>query len=614
MIIVRLYMKNSDCGERKAVSDSERRSAESSVNTVKKRRYPAIRLLRELRPYYGVMMLALAGMIFIGVAQLAVPYITRLLLKYISNSDPELPVKAVGLGLTLLGFYLLSAGGQFLRSYFSHVAAWGYIDGIRMKLYSHIQGMSMGFFQDKQTGQLLSRITADTSNIEPLVAHALPDFIVNGIIFIGTAILLFTINVKLAAMTLITIPVTVALAFIYATKFRPRFKQAHAKMGELNANIQDKLSGVREITSFNKQKECEESVGRTSKIHYKGIMSALKASAIMNPLILFNNNIGLVIVLIAGGILAWNGDVGAPDVVAFIMYVSYFYQPVIALAQIIEQFNTASTALERCYEILDTEDDIKDGPKSIPPASVKGEIEFHNVSFAYKKEEPVLKDVSIKVEPGKTLALVGPTGIGKTTMVNLLSRFYDVDQGQITIDGTDIRDLTLESLRNQISTVLQDVFLFHGTISENISFGSPDGPNTPKEKIEEAAKLANADEFIREFEDGYDTVVGERGMTLSGGQKQRISIARAILRDMPILVLDEATASVDTKTERLIRDALEKLCKGRTTVIVAHRLSTVRHADMIAVLGNCGIEELGTHEELMDKKGKYYSLVTEEGL
>ncbi|MBQ7444520.1 MAG: ABC transporter ATP-binding protein [Clostridia bacterium] len=586
----------------------------SSVKVEKKSFFPVFRLMRELRPYYGVMLVAFLGMLFVGAAQLAVPYITRTLLRLISAEDPELTVKAVKLGLTLFGFYILSASGQFLRSYFAHVAAWGYIDKVRVRLYAHIQSMSLRFFHDKQTGQLLSRITADTANIEPLVAHALPDFIVNGIIFFGSAILLFTINVKLALITLVTLPVTAALVFIYATKFRPRFKKAHAKMGELNANVQDKLSGVREITSFNKQEDCLDSVKRSSKVHYDGIISALKASAIMNPLILFNNNIGLVLVLIAGGIMAGMGHIEAADVVAFMMYVSNFYQPVISLAQIIEQFNNASTALERCYEILDTEDEVEDGKKVIPPRSVRGEIEFKNVSFAYKQDEPVLCDLSIKVEPGKTLALVGPTGIGKTTMVNLLSRFYDVDEGAILLDGTDIKELKLESLRNQISTVLQDVFLFHGTIAENIAFGSPQGLDTPMDKIIEAAKLANADDFIRDFELGYDTIVGERGMMLSGGQKQRISIARAVLRDMPVLVLDEATAAVDTKTERLIRDALEKLCEGRTTIIVAHRLSTVRHADQIAVLGGHGIEELGTHSELMEKKGKYYTLVTEDGI
>ncbi|MBP1588348.1 MAG: ABC transporter ATP-binding protein, partial [Clostridia bacterium] len=563
---------------------------------------------KELKKYYFFMFLALLGLFFVASTRLVVPMVTRRMVQMITGGDAAIAAKSVQLGVMLLVLYLFQASGQFAASYFAHIAAWSYIDRLRTRLYRHIQGMSLGFFHNKQTGQLLSRITSDTTNIEPLVAHALPDFSINLLIFAGSAVILFLINWKLALITLSTLPVTAVLVYVYATGFRPRFKRAHEQMGELNAVLQDKLSGVREITSFNRQEACGEEVSEASRMHRNKILAALRGSAIFNPLIFFISNIGLVLVPIAGGIMASKGQIDAADIVAFTMYVSFFHQPITSLAQIIEQYNTATTALERAYEILDTDNPIKDGPREIPPASVRGDVEFRNVTFAYDDGRTVLNNINLRIEAGKTLALVGPTGIGKTTMVSLLSRFYDPTEGEILIDGENIKSYTLESLRNQISQVLQDVFLFHGTVTDNIAFGSVDATD---EQIKEAAKLAHAHDFIMETENGYDTLVGERGMRLSGGQKQRISIARAILRNMPILVLDEATAAVDTKTERLIRDALEKLSYGRTTILVAHRLSTVRNADVIAVMDDTGICELGTHDELMARGGRYYELVTE---
>ena len=565
-------------------------------------------MIRELRKYYFLLFLAMLGLFFTATSRLIVPMVTRQLVRMITGADGELASKCIRLGAVLLILYLFQAAGQFASNYFAHIAAWSFIDGLRVRLYRHIQGMSQSYFHNKQTGQLLSRITSDTSNVEPLVAHALPDFTINVLVFIGSAAILFAINAKLAFITLSSLPVTAVLVFIYATRFRPRFKRAHEQMGELNAVIQDKLSGIREITSFNRQETCAGEVAEASRTHRNRILEALRGSAIFNPMIFFISNIGLVLVPVAGGIMASRGEIDAADVVAFTMYVSFFHQPITSLAQIVEQYNTAASALERSYEILDAQNVIKGGTLVAEPSSVKGDIEFRNVSFSYDDGKPVLKNIDLRIDAGKTLALVGPTGIGKTTMVSLLSRFYDPTEGEILIDGVDVKSYTLNSLRSQISSVLQDVFLFHGTISENIAFGSE---NATFEQIVEAAKLANAHEFIIETEHGYDTLVGERGMRLSGGQKQRISIARAVLRNTPILVLDEATASVDTVTERLIRDALEKLSEGRTTILVAHRLSTVKKADLIAVMDDTGICETGTHGELMALRGKYFELVTE---
>lgn len=377
-------------------------------------------------------------------------------------------------------------------------------------------------------------------------------------------------------------------------------------MGELNAQVQDKLQGMKEIQIFNKQAEAFQNLNEVSFGHRESILDALKKGAICNPLILFTNHIGVVIIIAAGGFLAASGKISASDIVAFTLYVSYFYQPMQALGQIFEQIHTATTAADRSFEILDTPSAITNGNYT-PKTPVQGEIQFKDVSFSYQKENPsVLQGLSVHLPAGKTLALVGPTGIGKTTFVNLLCRFYDVDTGEILLDGKNIKEYTLPSLHASMSLVLQDIFLFHGTIAENIAFGVP---KASMEEIEKAAKIANAHEFIIETEKGYQTLVGERGMRLSGGQKQRISIARAVLRNSPILILDEATASVDTKTERLIQQSLDELSRGRTTILIAHRLSTVRKADIIAVMGENGIEEQGTHEELLKLGGKYATLV-----
>lgn len=583
----------------------QKKQSEGKLN---KNKSVLIRIVKDIKKYYVYLFVTIFGMLLLSTSQLVCPLITRKIVNLISEGDPEIAKKAVTLGIILLVTYLLQAVGQYVRSYFAHVAAWSYIHEFRMKIYRKIQSMTLGYFHHKQTGQLMSRISTDTTNLEPLIAHAIPDIIVNGIVFIGSAIIIFLINWRLALVSFCMVPVTSVIVYFYATKFRPRFKVAHEKMGEFNAVLQDELSGIKEISAFNKQEAEAEKVEKVSQKHRDGILSALLGSAIFNPIILFASNIGLVLVIAFGGRLAGENMISAADIVAFMMYVAHFYQPLTSLTQIFEQLNTALTAAERSYEVLDQEPDISSGDFRMPMGTAKGEIEFKNVSFSYSETKEIIENLSFKLEAGKSLALVGPTGIGKTTIANLIARFYDVQEGEILVDGVNVKNWDIGSLRDQMSIVLQDVFLFNGTIAENIAFGLEGATD---EQIRNAGKLSNADEFIESAENGYDTFVGERGLRLSGGQKQRISIARAVLRNMPILILDEATAAVDTKTEKLIQDALNKLSSDRTTIVIAHRLQTVKNCDIIIVLGENGIEEMGNHEELMKLRGKYWEMLNQ---
>jgi ATP-binding cassette subfamily B protein/subfamily B ATP-binding cassette protein MsbA len=386
---------------------------------------------------------------------------------------------------------------------------------------------------------------------------------------------------------------------------RPMFKEAQKEIAEVSAILQDNFSGIKEIKAFTQEEyESKRTLSRIAA-YTRAILRALKLSNAFHPSIEFVSGLGTVIVIFFGGRLALANQLALEDLVAFLLYLNTFYQPITSFGMINEGIQHALASAERVFEILNEEPEIKDAPDAIEVDRVKGKIEFRNVSFRYVDDVPVLKNVSFKVNPGEMIALVGPTGVGKTTIANLIPRFYDPDSGQILIDDIDIRKIKLSSLRKQISMVSQDVFLFNGTVKENILYGRPDATD---EEVIAAAKAANAHDFIMELPEGYNTRVGERGVKLSGGQKQRISIARALLKDAPILILDEATSSVDTQTEKLIQEALENLMKNRTTIVIAHRLSTIRDADQIIVLKDGEIVEAGRHNELLKKGGLYSQL------
>ena len=484
----------------------------------------------------------------------------------------------------------------------AHKAAWYLVGDLRTKTYDKLQHMHLGYFHNKQTGDLMSRIVNDTRDFELLYAHMIPETITNVVTFLGVLIMLLTINVKLALITCAPIPLILISGIIFSKKVRPFFGVSTKKMGEFNAKLQDNLSGMHEIQSFGREGYEKGRVNDKNFGHVHAMLQALKVSAVFHPSVEFISSIGTILVVAVGGYLAYRGGLRAEDIVAFLLYLSLFYTPVTGLANLLENMQQSLAGAERVMTILDAESDIKDKSGAEDLKDVKGDISFENVSFSYVDGIPVLDDISFDCRSGQMLALVGPTGVGKTTITQLISRFYEPQSGRILIDGKDIRDVTIESLRHNISTVLQDTFLFNGTIAENISYARPDATF---EEIRDAARAADIDDEIMQMQDGYDTVTGERGVKLSGGQKQRIAIARAILRDAPIIVLDEATAAVDVETEQKIRNAINGITGKKTIIAIAHRLSTIRNADMILVVENGHVVESGTHDELIRMDGVY---------
>ena len=562
------------------------------------------------RKYSTMIILTTLTMLGLVGAQLLIPWIIRQLIDRLTTQplDQGTIDFITRISLIALVVFVARALMQFVRSYAAHIAGWGVVSDARRLVYEHIQRLSLRFYEDKQTGQLMSRIINDTDLFERMIAHALPDVIVNGITLVGVTAILLSMNVRLTLLTLIPIPLIVLALIGYSKMVRPAFKNRQQSIGELNAVLNDSLSGIREVKAFAREEDELDKVDDKIQLVLHKNLRALKLMAIFNPIFDFAAGIGQLLVIYFGARMAITGTISIADLVAFFLYLDSFYTPVRNLGNSMEAVQESLAGFERIADILTV------SPEIASPANphvftepIKGNIRFDNVRFYYNQGEDVLMDVNLDIPAGSTLALVGPTGVGKTTLVSLIPRFYDVIEGKVSVDGVDVREIEMDLLHQSVSMVLQDVFLFHGTVRENISFGKPDAT---EEDIIRAARIANAEEFIQHMPNGYDTLIGERGVKLSGGQKQRLSIARAVLKDSPILILDEATSSVDTETELLIQQALERLIKGRTTIIIAHRLSTVRNADRIVALEGTGIVESGTHDELLTKNGLYHKLYT----
>ncbi|MBP5669156.1 MAG: ABC transporter ATP-binding protein [Lachnospiraceae bacterium] len=564
------------------------------------------KLTKEAARYKGLYVIAILSTLSLTLVNLTAPKVLSAMTGLVEKGVDEAALKSILLlAWILLGLYLLRVLFRFLSNYLAHRAAWYLVGDLRSRLYDKLQCLDLTFFHDKQTGDLMSRVVNDTRDFELLYAHMIPDIITNLVTFIGVLVILLTINWKLALITCGPIPLILISGVIFAKIVRPYFRASQKVMGELNAQLQDSLSGLHEIQAFGQEVYEGERVRKKSLEQVVAMLRALRASAIFHPCVELLSSLGTVLVVFFGGYLAYQGQISVADIVAFVLYLGLFYAPVSGLANLLESLQQSLAGAERVTLILDTPSQIQNEKDAKPLENVKGALTFEDVTFHYENQIPVLKHVSFTCEPGMMVALVGPTGVGKTTATQLISRFYDPIEGRILIDGQDIKHVTLESLRHNISPVLQDTFLFNGTIAENIGYARP---NATREEIEAAAKAANIHEDILHMPDKYETQVGERGLRLSGGQKQRVAIARAILRNSPIIVLDEATASVDVRTEQEIQKAIGELAGKRTIIAIAHRLSTIMNADLILVIHDGEIAERGTHAELMEKKGIYYNM------
>ena len=569
---------------------------------------PKPKLLKRFLPYYKsywkTLILDLLCAALTTICELILPLIARQITGYATDDITKLTTTLI---LTWTVFYIVLRIIDTLANYY--MASVGHIMGakietdMRRDFFGHLQKLSFTYYDTAKVGTLMSRITNDLFDVTEFSHHCPEEFFIAGIKIIASFIILCTMNVPLTIIVFAIIPVMTLVLAKYQRRMKRGFRESRTQIGELNSQIEDSLLGIRVVKSYAKEDYEQEKFNVGNQVFLKVKEGVYKVMGAFQSCTRLFDGLMYIVVVAVGAFFLKGGSITAGDYVAYLLFVSTLMTSVRRIVEFSEQFQRGMTGIERFSEIMDIEPDITDSKDASELKNVKGEIEFKKVSFHYNEgNKDVISNLELSVKAGENIALVGPSGGGKTTLCSLLPRFYDISSGEITIDGIDIKSITLKSLRENIGMVAQDVYLFSGSIRENIAYGKPDATD---EEIKAAATLAGADEFISELPDGYDSYVGERGIMLSGGQKQRISIARVFLKNPPILILDEATSALDNESERLVQQSLERLTKGRTTFTIAHRLTTIKNADRILVLTENGIEESGNHKELLEKGGLY---------